>query len=90
MLQGKRIKNEKSRLALTRCLASPGPELVVCDEGHILRNPKSGVRLYPDMHTVHAAAVAAAAACKQIEHVGIATLVSSADLNVLYWRLDWG
>lgn len=40
---GTRVLKEDHRRTFQRCLVSPGPLLLVCDEGHILRNAQSGV-----------------------------------------------
>uniref|UniRef100_A0A8D3B6P2 DNA helicase n=1 Tax=Scophthalmus maximus TaxID=52904 RepID=A0A8D3B6P2_SCOMX len=39
----KKITNEESKTELKRILVDPGPDFVVCDEGHILRNDASNV-----------------------------------------------
>ncbi|KAM8741024.1 transcriptional regulator ATRX-like isoform 2-T2 [Acanthopagrus schlegelii] len=40
---GRRITDEASRKEMKSVLVDPGPDFVVCDEGHILRNEASGV-----------------------------------------------
>ena len=37
----KRIKRAKQKLDLQKFLLDPGADLVVCDEGHIMRNSSS-------------------------------------------------
>ncbi|XP_042354711.1 transcriptional regulator ATRX-like [Plectropomus leopardus] len=38
-----KIKDEESKKALKSILVDPGPDFVVCDEGHILRNEASNI-----------------------------------------------
>lgn len=39
------IRSKKMKEDVKRCLVDPGPELVVCDEGHVLRNSTSAISI---------------------------------------------
>uniref|UniRef100_A0AAQ5YLQ9 DNA helicase n=1 Tax=Amphiprion ocellaris TaxID=80972 RepID=A0AAQ5YLQ9_AMPOC len=40
---GHKVKNEEWKKELKSALVDPGPDFVVCDEGHILRNERSNI-----------------------------------------------
>uniref|UniRef100_A0A3Q1EUN9 DNA helicase n=1 Tax=Acanthochromis polyacanthus TaxID=80966 RepID=A0A3Q1EUN9_9TELE len=40
---GHKVKNEEWKKELRSALVDPGPDFVVCDEGHILRNERSNI-----------------------------------------------
>ncbi|XP_060941507.1 transcriptional regulator ATRX-like isoform X2 [Limanda limanda] len=39
----KNMNNEEAKTQLKKILVDPGPDFVICDEGHILRNESSGI-----------------------------------------------
>lgn len=41
----KRVKNKKNREELYKFLLDPGADIVVCDEGHVMRNSKSSLSI---------------------------------------------
>ncbi|XP_068456969.1 transcriptional regulator ATRX-like [Clinocottus analis] len=41
--QAHTIRNEEDKKELKRILVNPGPDFVVCDEGHILRNERTNI-----------------------------------------------
>jgi transcriptional regulator ATRX len=50
--KGKSSKVKGAKETLRRRLVDPGPDMVICDEGHVLRNAKSGLSLaLGEIHT---------------------------------------
>ena len=45
LVVAKRIKRKADREKLAEYLLDPGPDIVVCDEGHVMRNSKSNLSL---------------------------------------------
>ena len=45
LASSKRIKKKKDREDFERFLLDPGADMVVCDEGHVMRNSKSHLSL---------------------------------------------
>ncbi|KAG7244913.1 hypothetical protein INR49_024310 [Caranx melampygus] len=43
LTQGRNIKSKKLKETFQRTLVDPGPDMVICDEGHILKNEASAV-----------------------------------------------
>ncbi|TRZ01034.1 hypothetical protein DNTS_034924 [Danionella cerebrum] len=43
LTQGRNIKSKKLKEAFQKTLVDPGPDFVICDEGHILKNEASAV-----------------------------------------------
>ncbi|XP_072294737.1 transcriptional regulator ATRX [Eucyclogobius newberryi] len=43
LTQGRNIKSKKLKETIKKTLVDPGPDLVICDEGHILKNEASAV-----------------------------------------------
>ncbi|XP_041652895.1 transcriptional regulator ATRX [Cheilinus undulatus] len=43
LTQGRNIKSKKLKETFLKTLVDPGPDLVICDEGHILKNEASAV-----------------------------------------------
>uniref|UniRef100_A0A3Q3W1Z0 DNA helicase n=1 Tax=Mola mola TaxID=94237 RepID=A0A3Q3W1Z0_MOLML len=43
LTQGRNIKSKKLKETFQKSLVDPGPDLVICDEGHILKNEASAV-----------------------------------------------
>uniref|UniRef100_A0A8C6NJQ2 DNA helicase n=1 Tax=Nothobranchius furzeri TaxID=105023 RepID=A0A8C6NJQ2_NOTFU len=43
LTQGRNIKSKKLKETFQKTLVDPGPDLVICDEGHILKNEASAV-----------------------------------------------
>uniref|UniRef100_A0A665WLB1 DNA helicase n=1 Tax=Echeneis naucrates TaxID=173247 RepID=A0A665WLB1_ECHNA len=43
LTQGRNIKSKKLKESFQKTLVDPGPDLVICDEGHILKNEASAV-----------------------------------------------
>ncbi|CAL8355496.1 unnamed protein product [Merluccius merluccius] len=43
LTQGRNIKSKKLKEAFQKSLVDPGPDFVICDEGHILKNEASAV-----------------------------------------------
>ncbi|KAL8573406.1 hypothetical protein ACOMHN_032421 [Nucella lapillus] len=41
--QGSRVRNKKQKATFHRTLIDPGPDVVVCDEGHIMKNAASAL-----------------------------------------------
>ncbi|XP_076446217.1 uncharacterized protein LOC143283763 [Babylonia areolata] len=41
--QGTRVKNKKQKAIFHKTLVDPGPEIVVCDEGHLMKNAASAL-----------------------------------------------
>ena len=41
----KSLKSKCDREAVTKCLLDPGADIVVCDEGHVLRRDQSSLSL---------------------------------------------
>ncbi|XP_070197492.1 transcriptional regulator ATRX homolog isoform X3 [Littorina saxatilis] len=41
--QGSRVRNKKQKAIFNKTLIDPGPDIVVCDEGHIMKNSASGM-----------------------------------------------
>ncbi|KAA3673964.1 transcriptional regulator ATRX [Paragonimus westermani] len=41
--RGRKRGNKFSKESITEALLDPGPDIVICDEGHILKNDKSGL-----------------------------------------------
>ena len=45
LVAAKRIRKKAYREELTQYLLDPGPDMVVCDEGHVMRNSKSNLSI---------------------------------------------
>nr|CAB3224711.1 transcriptional regulator ATRX homolog [Phallusia mammillata] len=43
LCQGKGSNRDRYRETFNECLISPGPDLIVCDEGHIIKNSKTNL-----------------------------------------------
>ncbi|XP_061581077.1 transcriptional regulator ATRX isoform X2 [Cololabis saira] len=43
LTQGRNIKSKKLKETIQKTLVDPGPDIVICDEGHILKNEASAV-----------------------------------------------
>lgn len=43
LVHGKFIKSSKMLEEFKKCLVKPGPDLIVCDEGHVLKNDSTGL-----------------------------------------------
>lgn len=45
LASGRKIRKTKLVESFKKCLLDPGPDIIVCDEGHVLRREKSNLSL---------------------------------------------
>ena len=45
LASGSKVRKPKLRESFSKCLLDPGPDIIVCDEGHVLRRESSNLSL---------------------------------------------